>query len=48
MTTNQLQALAEQLEADARAVRQILAAALASEITPEQAKAALYELGITL
>lgn len=48
MTTNQLRALAEQLEADARAVRQILAAALASEITPEQAKNELRKKGITL
>ena len=44
MTTAQLREIAEQLEADARAVRQILAAALASDITPEQAKAALREL----
>ena len=46
MTTAQFRALAERLEADARAVRQILAAALASDITPEQAKAALRELNI--
>ena len=46
MTTAQLRALAEQLEADARAVRKILADALNSDITPEQAKAALRELNI--
>lgn len=48
MTTEKLRALAEQLEADARAVRQILADALNSDITPEQATSELRELGIFL
>ena len=48
LTIENLRALAEQLESDARAVRKILDAAECSDITPAQAKSMLRKLGIAI
>lgn len=48
ITTTNLRALADQLAADAAAVREILKLAEASEITPEQAAKLLRERGLAI
>lgn len=48
ITTTNLRALADQLAADAAAVREILELAEASEITPEQAATLLRERGLAI
>jgi hypothetical protein len=48
ITINSIRGLADQLEADAKAVREILAQAEAGDISPEQAAATLKERGIAI
>lgn len=48
LTINSIRGLAEQLEADAKAVREILAQAEAGDIAPEQAADLLKEQGIAI
>ena len=48
LTINSIRGLADQLEADAKAVREILSQAEAGDISPEQAAAMLKERGIAI
>ena len=48
LTINSIRGLADQLEADAKAVREILAQAESGDISPEQAAALLKEQGIAI
>lgn len=48
ITLGSLQALAEQLEADAARVREILEAAILGDLGPQDAVARLRELGIAI
>jgi hypothetical protein len=48
ITLGRIQALAEQLEADAAAVRRILAMAQDGDLSPAQAAQQLHNLGIAI